>query len=308
MNSASFLRLPNFYPVNWALGAALLYIGLIGAGLYSALFLRMLAALSGNMLMAVAVPGVILIVEFVLVPILKFPSLLGKSCAAMRAFLAEDRMAAEAWSHEARAWSLRDWLVLLMLTASFLIKAYVLTAFGTFQPEGLMLANWIIAIADFAAHLSGVTSKIPYYGMAQLIDWRHHRNRLSKVARIGEESGSNALGSLAYREFEFESPVTLRDDEVDGHILEHKPDTMKWIFRAPGTLDDGDRAAFLHRQGDALNQATLARALAKIQLDLLDAPEMRPGSGPAGPAPTPVSKPLSPTAPPSATAIPIAAA
>lgn len=306
VTAAVFLRLPNFFPVVWPLGPVLLYLLILAAGLWAAVFLGVLTSLSGNALMAVAVPGVIVIVEFIAVPILKFQSLLGKSVSSMRAFIAGDRQAKDAFHHEAHAMGFREWIVLIILIGCFLGKAYILLMFGTFQPTALLAANWIVAIVDFGAHLSGVTSKVPYFSLARTINWFHRRIRLSRGAKAAVGGGKNKLGALADRKFEFESPVALRDDEVDGHILRRRHDG-KYDLLAPGTLDDSDRASFLNRQGNELSEATLARALAAVQLKQLDAAEQRSGRATAAisaaeTTPPGIETPRITTASPSATA------
>lgn len=294
LSAASFLRLPAFFPDRWPLGPALLYIFVFAAGIYAALFLGLLTSLSGNTVMAIAIPTVFVLIEFVFVPIIKFPSFLGKSVAAMRAFLALDPQAAEAFDQEAHGWGLRDWLAAIIVIACFAAKAYVLVSFGTFQPAGLLLFNWTVAIADLAAHLAGLTSKVPYYALARVIDYFDRRRRLKHGAKWAETNGVDQLGALEGSQSEFESDIELTDDEVDGHTLEHVVGTNDYLFTANGTVDDRDRASLIARQTKDVKQAVFAREIARVQLKQLDAPEMRTGNGPAGAAPA-LANPKPPT-------------
>lgn len=291
--AADFLRTPGFIPAVWPLGPTLLYIAVVAAGVWAAIFLGLLASLSGNLLMAAAVPGVIVVVEFILVPLIRFPAYLSRSVAAMRGFVANDRKAVDSFHLHATNWVWRDWAVLGILLACFIAKIAVLYQFGSYTPAAMLAANYIVAVADIAAHIGGVTSKVPYYALARFINMVHRRRRLAETAQYLEENGKGEAGALPYRYYEFESELNLREDEVDGTQLRRKGNIFE--VRSPGTIDDGDRAAFLHRQGNCLNQTTLARALATIQLSQLDAPEMRIGNA------------LPPTLPPPVQAMPNAA-
>lgn len=272
-------RVPNFYPAHWPLGALFWYLVLIVAGIYSGLILWLLTRLSGNALLAVGTPVLIAVLEFLVVPALKYPSLRNKTVANMKAFVAEDRAARESAAQAATAWTLRDWLALLILVLCFVAKVLVLLNFGAYAPPAVLAWNYSIAIFDFACHAGGLTTRVPCFLAARFTDWMHLRNRRTKGYTTLTEDGKEELGSLPCREFPFTTPVPISFGTVDGHTIEflgHDERGFDYRLLAAGTLDDTDREAFLNCQPNKSAQSELATALARIQLELLTAPEMRP--------------------------------
>lgn len=275
---ATIQRVPNFYPAEWPLGGVVLYLALIGAGIYSGVILSLLMSLSGNPLLSIGLPALIAVLEFIVVPGIKHFSLRDKQIAMMKAFVAEDRAARDSATHAATAWNWKDWVVLIILLLCLMAKMVVLVQFGAYQPQALLAANWTIALLDFAFHISGTTTRVPCFVGARLTDWLHLRRRHSRgYKRIGD-GGKTELGSLAFREFPFTTKVMIRGGEVDGHTIVHTGSDESghhFLLKAPGTLDDRVRDAFLNCQPNHLAQTSLAVCLAKCQLELLTAPEMR---------------------------------
>ncbi len=277
------------------MGAVLLYAGLLTAGIYSGLILWLLTSLSGNLLLAVAAPVLIGALEFIVVPGIKYHSLRAKQVALMKAFVSEDRAARDAAIHAATAWSLKDWLALVILLVCFGAKAFVLIEFGAFQPQALLATNWAIALLDLSFHLAGTTTRVPCFIGSRLVDAVHLRRRRSQgYVEMGAD-GKPSLGSLAVRPFQFSTVVPLVVVEVDGHRITHTGSSAaghNYSIYCSGTLDDSDRAAFLQYQPSNAAKDELARALARVQLELLTAPEMRSlnfrntpvQTAPAGPA------------------------
>lgn len=275
---AAIQRVPHFYPNEWPLGAVVLYLALIGAGIYSGIILSVLMALSGNPLLAVGGPLLISALEFIVVPGVKYHSLRDKQVALMKAFVAEDRAARDAATHAATSWNLKDWVVLLILLLCLAGKAVVLVWFGSYQPQALLAANWSIAVLDFTFHLAGTTTRVPCFIGARLTDWLHLRRRRSRGYADMGHGGKPMLGAMPFREFPFSTVIPIRCGEVDGHVILHTGSDDQghhYLLKSPGTLDDSDRAAFLNCQPNHLAQTELARALARVQLELLTAPEMR---------------------------------
>lgn len=275
---AAVQRVPHFYPAEWPLGGVVLYLALIGAGVYSGIILSLLMALSGNPLLAIGGPVLISALEFIVVPGIKYHSLRDKQVALMKSFVAEDRAARDAATHAATAWNFKDWLVLVILLLCLAGKAIVLIYFGAYQPQALLATNWSIALLDFTFHLAGTTTRVPCFIGARFTDWLHLRRRRSRGYAVMGKDGKPVLGSLSFREFPFTTAVPIRFGEVDGHIISHVGSDEKghhYLLKSPGTLDDSDRAAFLNCQPNHLAQTELARSLARVQLELLTAPEMR---------------------------------
>ncbi len=275
---AGIQRVPDFYPIEWPLGALILYLALIAAGIYSGAILSALMSISGNPLLAVGWPLVICAVEFIVLPCVKGFSLVEKQVALMNAFVGEDRFARDSASMKATSWNFKDWTVLLLLILCLVSKAVVLVWFGSYQPQALLVANWSIAVLDFTLHLAGTTTRVPCFIGARLTDRLHLRRRRSRgYAEMGKD-GKPMLGAMPFREFSFSTVIPIRCGEVDGHVILHTGSDDQghhYLLKSPGTLDDSDRAAFLNCQPNHLAQTELARALARVQLELLTAPEMR---------------------------------
>lgn len=290
-------RAPNFYPAEWPVGAVILYLVLLVAGIYSGVILWTLTSLSGNPLLAVVAPGLIGIVEFVVIAGIKYRSLRDKQIAQMKAFVAEDRAARDAALHAATAWCFKDWLVLVILLVCFAAKAFVLIEFGAFQPLALLATNWTIALLDLCFHLAGTTTRVPCFVGSRLVDRVHLSRRHSKGYGVMGADGKSALGSLVERPFQFISAVPLWTGEVDGHRIVHTGTNAAGHHHSiycAGTLDDSDRAAFLQYQPSNAAKDELARALARVQLELLMVPEMRSLNFNHTPLPTPPAGPSDP--------------
>lgn len=296
---ASIQRIPLFYPSEWPIGSVILYVALLAAGCYSGFILSLLTGLSGNVLLAIAAPVLISCLEFIVVPGIKYHSLRDKQIAMMKAFVAQDRAARDSASHAASAWNLKDWLVLIILVVCLLAKAVVLIYFGAYQPQALLATNWSIALLDFAFHLFGITTRVPCFVGSRLIDRLHLRRRRAAGYRAMGDGGVPTLGSLTFREFRFTTTLPIRFGEIDGHVIGHiasDENGHHYLLKSPGTLDDSVRDAFLNIQPDHIAQTELARALARVQLELLTAPEMR---SLRNPEPAMVSQPSQTTKSPS---------
>jgi hypothetical protein len=196
----------------------------------------------------------------------------------MRAFIAEDRQTRDSFAHVASVWNIRDWLALVILVGCFAGKAILLINFGAYQPAALLALNWAIATVEFCLGLDALTTRVPAFLSACLFDFWHLRKRLRDGARYAGNNGVSKLGTLPFKEFPFVTAVMLRTGQTGGHELVLRGrdgDAYSYVLYAAGTVDDADRASFLHCQPDHLAQAALARALGAIQLEQLNSDPTR---------------------------------
>ena len=246
---ASIQRVPNFYPAQWPIGSIFWYLALIAAGIYSSTILALLTSLSGNVLLAVGTPVLISLLEFVVTPAMKYSCLRDKQVALMKAFTAGDRASRESAAHAAKAWSMKDYIVFLILILCLASKVVVLINFGAYQAPALLAWNYTIAVLDFTFHLSGLTTRVPCFVAARMLNQLHLRRRQSAGYQQMGTDGKQVLGGLPFREFPFTTVVPIRCGEIDGHTILHRAsdDTgHHYTLYSPGTLDDADRDAYLN--------------------------------------------------------------
>ena len=274
--SSAVTRIPGMYKLSWPVGPVLLYTTLLGAGVWAALFLAALTANNDDTAWMSAVPLALFLMEFLAVPVIKFQPCLGKTAAAVRAFTATNRKAEDSFNFKVNAWGPKEYFVCLLLLASATVKVGLLINYGVYLPVALLLGNYAVVAAEFAAHMGGVTSKVPFFVLGKLINSIHQRFRLSEAAAQAEAHGNSELTPLGIRIFPFDSEVVIPEDGVGGHEVRSLGDGH-YEVHAAGTITDEERDTFLYRTKNFHSRMALARALAAAQLEQLHAAEMRPG-------------------------------
>jgi|GEM_PF-2280451 len=237
----------------------------------------------GFMLLA---PALVLLVEYWVIPMLKYPVLRDARFHQLKAFVAEDLHAKAAHLHQSKRWRLNDLLILGIVLGLFIFKAGLLVNYGSIQGAIIVLGNWFVAFAGVGIHLHGLISRVACHYRAHRIAARERAKRLSADAHELLSTGGRELGDLVEARFPIPCSVPLRTGVVDGHRLE---DDGKggWVLICKGVFDDGDRATLVHFQESLEAQQQLARALVAVQIEQLSLNNLKAMQAATSPVLTP---------------------
>jgi hypothetical protein len=268
---SSRLQIPVVFPTEppgWsiALSSILLCAEVASAATIAILVMNSNSGAHSDLL-GFVLPSTMVLAEYLGIPLLKFPALLHSKVMSMRRFQANDRHAEAAFNHESNRWLWNDFAVLAVVVFFFLLKAGLLHNYGGDSGAGVLVFNWLVALAGIGIHLHGSPSRVFLHVMASIVDGSQRKKRLGLSAERAIHEGVDVLGELEEQEFVINCSVPLRMGEVDGHRLVQEEGGT--VLYCKGLFDDSDRGAFYLRQRNAAAQIELAKELVRVQLEML---------------------------------------
>jgi hypothetical protein len=187
--------------------------------------------LNGDLGWMLLAPALVLLVEYKVIPMLKYPVLRDARINDLKAHVAKDLHAKAALQHEAKRWRWNDGVIFLIV-------------------------------------LHGLISRVACHYRARKLESRERSKRLSADARELWNTGSGELGDLVEARFPIECSEPLVTGQVDGHRLE-VDGSGQYALICKGIFDDGDRDSLIHHQKTLAAQQQLAKALVAVQIEML---------------------------------------
>jgi hypothetical protein len=269
---AGHIPLPSCFPVEAPRAAInirnMLFLGELASSAVIVSGMLLNGDLGWMLLAPALVLVLVLLVEYKVIPMLKYPVLRDARINDLKAHVAKDLHAKAALQHEAKRWRWNDGVIFLIVLVLFLLKAGLLLSYGSVQGAIVFLLNWFVAFAGVGIHLHGLISRVACHYRARKLESRERSKRLSADARELWNTGSGELGDLVEARFPIECSEPLVTGQVDGHRLE-LDGSGQYALICKGIFDDGDRDSLIHHQKTLTAQQQLAKALVAVQIEML---------------------------------------